>query len=382
MAPTTPCFVFDLVQFRERVSALAEECLKTGGRYIYPLKANDTPQVVACVRDLDIGLDTCSREEIDIARSAGFAAQDVTCCGTGFGREELSQLLEAGVRLDLDSMDELLQVAELAPGSEIGLRIALPPLGRHPWRAPYSEKFGIRLSELRTVEERVGTGDVVVRRLHVHPAPLDVNSMDELVGHLAPFTALSQHLESINTGGGWGDGSGAEWRGEARRHVAAARDLASRLGADQFVVEPGEFVAAPAGRLLTRIRAVKPPVEASSRHTLIVDAPYTLSVGSGMVDPYPIESWTAAEADPQGQPLQCDVYGRNNTPHDRIGVVRLVDPSPGKLLVVSGQGAYVRAGYGRFNARPTPATIVAEDGLAAFRASWTGVNTENQRGDR
>ena len=354
----TPHFVLDIERLRERIELLADMCREAGGEYAFPLKVNYAPEVLDCVRRTGVALDVCSVEEVALALTAGFAPAAVTCCGAGLDRRELEQLSEAKIRLDLESLDEIRLLADVSPGSDIGLRIAQPSAGSDSWRACYSDKFGVRRTEIEPLRRILDRGGLTVSRLHLHPSPLESTGSDDLEPYLAPFAAMCRPLESVNWGGGWHLDDAEGWPQAAAARIARARAAAEALGADAFVVEPGEAVVAPAGRLLTRIRSVKPPAEGRPRHVIIVDAPYTMAVGSGLVPGYPIEACDDPPVEGRRSPVSCVVYGRNNTPHDLIGEAALVDPSPDMLLCVGGQGAYVLAGYGQFNARSAPEVML------------------------
>lgn len=353
-AVDTPCFVLDRQVVAARMRAMQDACASHGAAYTFPVKANPHPAVLDQARAAGLPLDLCSVEELQAALEAGFSSQALTICGAGLDSAELRTCVKRGVRVDLDSLDELAAMPRGEPRAEVGLRIAVPAHG--PQGSPsYGLKFGLVPDELPAAAALAATQGLHIVRLHLHGAPPTPELEPLLRDTLAGWVSALGSVKEISFGGGFGDGLSADWLGRTADLVAAGVRIARELRVEAVVFEPGEAVVGPAGWLLTRVRVRKlRTTPGGPRTVLITDTPYTTSVGTGLVSAsYPI--WRVSQAPARGAVEQCDVYGRNNTPLDLIAAgVQLLAPSPGTMLAAGGQGAYVASLLGSFNKRRVP----------------------------
>jgi diaminopimelate decarboxylase len=141
---------------------------------------------------------------------------------------------------------------------------------------------------------------------------------------------------------------------------ARFEDLERALGRPlRLLIEPGRYVVAEAGVLLTRVTTVKP---ARDRTWIGVDSGMHHLVRPAMYGSYH-EVW--APVIREGAVQRCSVVGPICESGDVLAEDRvMVPPAEGDLLVVATAGAYGYAMASQYNLRGRPAEVLLADGRA------------------
>jgi diaminopimelate decarboxylase len=170
-------------------------------------------------------------------------------------------------------------------------------------------------------------------------------------------------LHELDIGGGLGIAYRPEDAPEGPTALAAGlRPLRAGRTLD-LVLEPGRFLAGPAGVLLTTVSYVKQVEDEAGRPRplLIADAGMTDLLRPALYNAWhPV--WPATEA-AAGEPV--DLVGPVCESSDvlalgrRLGTVR-----PGDLLAIGQTGAYGYAMASQYNARPRPAEVLVSGATA------------------
>jgi diaminopimelate decarboxylase len=128
-------------------------------------------------------------------------------------------------------------------------------------------------------------------------------------------------------------------------------------------LEPGRFLVAPSGFLVTRVNSVKTtPVKTFVN----VDAGFETLVRPAMYQAYHRVRVVGRTEDP----MQVDVAGNVCETGDILAAERILPrPHPGDLVVVLDAGAYGFSMASEYNARPLPAEVLVDgDKTALIRA--------------
>ncbi len=180
--------------------------------------------------------------------------------------------------------------------------------------------------------------------------------------------AGATHLASLDLGGGlpvrYSDEDDADLDGFA----AIARAAATRSGLE-ILVEPGRFIVANAGVLLTRVLYRK---RSGGTEYVVVDAGMTELLRPSHYDAFhriePVESPDSAPG------IVADVVGPVCETGDFLARARdCPDVQPGALLAVHSVGAYGFVMASHYNARPRVPEVVVDGGrwaLATARESY------------
>ena len=373
----TPTYCYANAMLVARYRALAEAAPHALIRY--SIKANDTLAVIRTFARLGAGADIISGGELHRALRAGMAPDGLVFAGPAKSRDEMDLALASGVgQFNVESPAELdaLDAAARAHGTRAPVALRVNPdvdAGTHDKIATgrRGDKFGIDDAEIPALYARAAALE------GIEPVGLAVHIGSQLTS-LAPFEAAFDRLvalvEILRAAGhsverlGLGGGLGVRYREEMPPDVAAYGALVERarqrLGVT-MLIEPGRWLVAPAGLLLTRVIAVK---QAGGRCWALVDAAM-----NDLLRPALYDAWHAidpvAEAAPGVATVETEIAGPVCESGDVLGRGRQLPPlAAGDLLAVRDVGAYGSVMASTYNSRPLPAEVMVRgDALSSIR---------------
>ena len=380
----TPLYVQDLDRVRENCGRLRAAFPDADVRYA--VKAHTGQAVLEAVRDAGLDAECASAGEVDRALAAGFDGARLHYTAVNPPARDLDYVAgvaetDPALTVTVGAVDTLDRLAERGYDGRVCVRVN-PGVGAgHHEKVTTggAAKFGIpydRAAEAaRDAAERF---DVVGVHAHagsgIDPDQLDshrelVARMGELARELTdPDDAgvAPLDLEYVDVGGGFG----VPYREDAPAldlpAVAdATRDAVAPLPEGvELAVEPGRYVVADAGGLLTRLHTVKPtPDEA----VVGVDAGMTDLLRPAMYDAYhPIRNLGGAEGEPavdEREATPVTVAGPICETGDTLAKDRAIAaPARGDRLAVGVAGAYGYEMASQYNSRPRPAEVALDDG--------------------
>ena len=375
----TPLYVVDLGRVTENCDRLREAFPEADVRYA--VKAHTGRSVLETVRRAGLDAECASAGELQRALAAGFPGDRLHYTAVNPPARDLDAVVSAweshpDLTVTVGATDTLDRLEERGFDGRICLRVN-PGIGaghHEKVRTGGDAKFGVPRS--RASEAAIDAAerfDLV--GLHAHAgsgiAGDDLADHRELVdrmGKLARTVAnrLDEEeypgLEYVDVGGGFGVPYRKEEPPLDLTAVAAAtRDaLGSVPGRNsdgaRLAIEPGRYVVADAGVLLTRVNTVKPTAET----TIVgVDAGMTDLLRPALYDAYhPIANLSAdrfQEAIPAtvAGPIceSADVFCDNRP---------LTRPERGDVLAVGIAGAYGYEMASQYNSRPRPAEVAVD----------------------
>ena len=380
----TPLYVQDLDRVRENCGRLRAAFPDADVRYA--VKAHTGQAVLEAVRDAGLDAECASAGEVDRALAAGFDGARLHYTAVNPPARDLDYVVgvaetDPDLTVTVGAADTFDRLAERGYDGRVCVRVN-PGVGAgHHEKVTTGgvAKFGIpydRAAEAaRDAAERF---DVVGVHAHagsgIDPDQLDshrelVARMGELARELTdPDDAgvAPLDLEYVDVGGGFG----VPYREDAPAldlpAVAdATRDAVAPLPEGvELAVEPGRYVVADAGVLLTRVNTVKPtPDEA----VVGVDAGMTDLLRPAMYDAYhPIRNLGGAEGEPavdEREATPVTVAGPICETGDTLAKDRAIAaPARGDRLAVGVAGAYGYEMASQYNSRPRPAEVALDDG--------------------
>ena len=373
----TPTYCYANAALVARHQALAEAAPHALIRY--SIKANDTLAVIRTFARLGAGADIISGGELHRALRAGMAPDSLVFAGPAKSRNEMELALASGVgQFNVESPAELdaLDAAARAQGTRAPVALRVNPdvdADTHDKIATgrRGDKFGIDDGEIPALYARAAALE------GIEPVGLAVHIGSQLT-RLAPFEAAFDRLvtlvEELRAAGhtvervGLGGGLGVRYRDETPPDVAAYGALVERarqrLGVT-MLIEPGRWLVAPAGLLLTRVIAVK---QAGGRCWALVDAAM-----NDLMRPALYDAWHAidpvADPAPGAAMVETEIAGPVCESGDVLGRGRQLPPlAAGDLLAVRDAGAYGSVMASTYNSRPLPAEVMVRgDALSSIR---------------
>ena len=371
----TPAYVYSARTVREQYARLSGALAGVPHRIHYSVKANSNLALLSLLRELGSGVDIVSGGELHRARLAGFAGDDVVFSGVGKTEDELRDALHAGVRLiNVESEAELRVVSAVADRLAVDAPVALrvnPEVdvdtphhytrtgGRgHKFGIPHDEvvslaRVAVGLPRVRLVGLDMHVGSQLTR---LEPYETGVARLLEL---LEPVRAIAgDDLRYLDIGGGLAVSYGGEVPGDVDAFGALAQRAARESGLS-LIVEPGRFLVAESGVLLTRVIYRK---RSGGKEYVITDAGMT-----ELVRPSHYQAYHHIEAvDTVPGRLVADVVGPVCESGDFLALDRELEAvDEGALLAVRTAGAYGFVMASNYNSRPRPPEVLVDAGRFA-----------------
>ncbi|MDH5179251.1 MAG: type III PLP-dependent enzyme [Gammaproteobacteria bacterium] len=227
----------------------------------YAVKANPAVEILTLLRDRGARFDIASVYELDKVLGLGVTADRCSYGNTIKKRKDIRYFYEKGVRLFAsDAEPDLRNIAELAPGAKVYIRILTE--GSHTADWPLSRKFGCQIDmavELLVLAKQLGLEPYGLS-FHVGSQQRDIGAWDAAIGKVKIiFDRLRDengiHLKMINLGGGFPANYISRTNDLATYATEITRFLKEDFG-DHFpeiILEPGRSLCSNAGILVSEV---------------------------------------------------------------------------------------------------------------------------------
>lgn len=396
----TPCYVYSKAFIEQQLTRFSVAFADLPVTPCYAAKANTNPAILELIANfqpavkspLQWGIDAVSGREIAAGIDAGFDRDRMIFSGVGKRQEEIEFAINQGVTMNVESLFELhdiIQSAEaLKKQARIGLRVNPDVDAKtHPkiTTGTRKNKFGMSMpmvhQALDLANKHPGHINLAGLSIHIGSQITDVRAWSEAALALVRLTddvhsSGRAELEFIDFGGGFpiryrNDAAPpdiATFADAIRTAMAGASHPATK--ALLMLVEPGRWVIAEAGGLLTSVMGVKGgPEEGLKERFIVVDASMTELLRPALYDAchdITFESAVAEEPDTSDSELaesfECEVVGPVCESSDVLGSqVKLPGiPHKKQLALIHQAGAYGYTMASHYNQRPLPPEILIE----------------------
>ncbi|WJN59823.1 MULTISPECIES: diaminopimelate decarboxylase [unclassified Pseudomonas] len=364
----TPTYVYSRAHIEAQYRAYADALAGMPHLVCFAVKANSNLGVLNVLARLGAGFDIVSRGELERVLAAGGEPAKIVFSGVGKTRDDMRRALEVGVHcFNVESVDELerlqLVAAELGKTAAISLRVN-PDVdaGTHPYISTglKENKFGIDIEQAPAVYARaaalpnlqvVGVDCHIGSQLTTLPPFLD--ALDRLLALIDQLASQGIQIKHLDLGGGLG----VQYRDEqpplagdyikAVRERIAGRDLA-------LVFEPGRYIVANAGVLLTRVEYLK--------HTTHKDFAIIDAAMNDLIRPALYQAWMdVTPVQPRdGEARSYDLVGPICETGDFLAKGRELVLAEGDLLAVRSAGAYGFVMSSNYNTRGRAAEVLVD----------------------
>jgi diaminopimelate decarboxylase len=372
----TPTWVYGAGTLRARARRLRQAF--PGMAVHYALKANDHLAVLAVLRGEGLGADIVSSGEMMRAEKAGFAAARTVFSGVGKTRQDIERAVSHGLgQINVESAEELRLVAAVGQAEGVRIPVALrvnPDVdaGTHDKISTgrKGDKFGIPLPDILPLYEQAARlPGIDLRGLAVHIG----SQIFDLAPYRAAYGKLAALIGNLRARGlavhamDCGGGLAVPYRNEPAplSEAWAATITRAFAGLDLALsIEPGRWIAAPAGILLTRV--IRTRRHGMGRPLHIVDAamndlarPAMYGAWHGVVPVSPVALHGAPEA--------ADIAGPVCESSDFLARNRMLPPlEDDSLVAILDVGAYGAVMSSSYNARPAAAQVMVDAGSAVL----------------
>jgi len=408
----TPLYVYSAEQIGHRYQLFAQAFSSRPHTICYAVKANSSLAILRLLAEQGAGFDIVSGGELERVRKASKAAlKKVVFSGVGKQIWEIDDALRANILLfnveseaelhllsaraealgkvarfalrvnillfNVESEAELDLLAARAELLNLRARFALrvnPDVfaETHPYISTglSEHKFGIDIKAARTIYRKAA------KSKWLDPAGVSVH-IGSQIRKVAPFTAAlarvaaliaelrkdGHDIRYVDAGGGLGIDYGTTAFDPAKQVEKYAAALTKGLAGEpaHLLLEPGRFIVAQAGALLTRILFVK---KNGKKTFVITDAAMNDLIRPALYHAHheilPVRQPTKS----RNPELEVDVVGPVCESGDFFARDRaLPTVKPGDLVVLLDAGAYGMSQTSNYNTRPRPAEVLI-DGAA------------------
>lgn len=346
-------YVYD----RDTVSARARAVagLTSVNRAWYAMKANPHPELLKAVRTAGLGFECVSMGEVARVRETfpDIAPDEILFTPNFAPRAEYEAALALGTHITIDGLHPLKEWPDLFKGREIILRVNPDtPRGHHEHvrTAGPKAKFGIPREQISTARAFANAAGAIVKGLHAHAGSgiTEAGHWQEVAGILADAAEGFDAVRILNVGGGLGVAATPDAPELDLAEVDATLNaVRANLPGFDLWMEPGRYLVAEAGVLLSRVTQVK-----ESFGTRFV------GVGTGMnslIRPalygarHEIVNLSRLDENPAGM---ASIVGPICESADLLGADRLLpDTHEGDVLLIAEAGAYGAVMSSRYNLR-------------------------------
>jgi diaminopimelate decarboxylase len=377
----TPLYVYSASQIRYRFGLFQEAFAERPFTVCYAVKANSALAILRMLAGLGAGFDIVSGGELERVRRADKKAlKRVVFSGVGKQVWEIDAALMAGILMfNVESEAELVLLASRAELLGIRARFALrvnPDVfaDTHPYISTglREHKFGIDIGLARAIYRKAARFkwlDPVGVSVHIGS---QIRAVEPFAAALARVAALVGDLRKdghdiryVDAGGGLGidyNDSPAEPKFDPARKVneyaAALKKVSATLDA-HLLLEPGRFLVAQAGALLTRVLVVK---KNGTKTFVITDAAMNDLIRPAL---YQAHHEILPVMKAKGKGSAVDVVGPVCESGDFFARDRVMPRvKAGDLVVLLDAGAYGMSQSSNYNTRVRPAEVLVDGATA------------------
>jgi diaminopimelate decarboxylase len=370
----TPLYVYSAGHITQRVELFQQAFSVVPHMLCYAVKANSSLAILQLLAGLGSGFDVVSGGELERVLAVDqMAAGRIVFSGVGKTVAEMDLALRANILMfNVESQEELELLSERAAklGKEARVALRVNPdvfAETHPYISTgmREHKFGIDIRRARAVYRKAG------KQLEACGVSVHIGSQ---IRSSDPFGAAAQRVSKlivdlrkdghairfIDIGGGLGVEYHLDRPFDAAEkvHQYAAAVIPAIRSVDglKLLLEPGRFIVAQAGALITRVLYVKKNGE---KTFVITDAAMNDLIRPALYQAY--HEIIPVKRSRSSHKMTADVVGPVCETGDFFARDRELSPlKQGDLAAILDVGAYGMASASNYNSRPRPAEVLVD----------------------
>lgn len=350
-----------------------------GADIYYATKANDSLAIMRILAKKGAGADVFSYGELYMALLAGIPREKIIFNGNSKTDLELRKAVELGIKVSVDSQDELHTLSEIAKIEKRTVKIAFrinPDVSTKTHvkisTGQRSSKFGIPSEEVvstyREAKELPGISPCGIH-CHIGSQILDTSpfteSINKVMDLVEKIAGIGINIEFIDMGSGLGipykkDEQAPTPKDHANAILPIFRERTKAIGiSPKLILEPGRYIVADTTILLTRVNTVKK----TAKNFVGVDAGFNLLIRPIMYDSYHYVVVANKASSPPEETYT--IVGPICEAGDVLAKDReLPIIQKGDLIALLGTGAYGFSMSSQYNGRPRCTEILVKDGTS------------------
>jgi len=363
----TPTYVYNFKKVREQINKLKKAFTYPKTKFLYAIKANFNSHLVKEIIGNGFGIDAVSPEEVIFGYLHGADTPSMMFTGNNMSDEDMRIVYKLKTLLNIGSLSELEKFGKFYPYSNICVRFNLGiGAGNHYYNLTGGEesKFGVPPSQLQDVLGIINKHNLKLVGIHQHIGSgwLDIESPLNALEIILELASQIKGLDFIDLGGGFGIPYKPDEKelniNELGRKISEGfakfcRDYGKEL---ELRLEPGRYIVAQAGYLLTKVTTIK-----ENSHGKIF-----VGVNSGMNHMIRVPLYGAYHkiinlSNLKGKQKTYDICGNVCESSDFFAKERLISEiKEGDILSIEDTGAYGFAMSSNYQLRSKPTEVIVD----------------------
>ena len=273
----TPLYVYDLSIIDRQLKKLKEAFKKLDNYQIhFAAKALSNISILRYIKSLGLGLDAVSIEEVRTGIKCGYDVKKILFTPNGVNFSEIKEAMALGVKINLDSLESLIDFSKAYPNQTVSVRInpgVMAGGNENISVGHLDSKFGITEESLDEIVKMDKEKKIKVTTLHIHTgSDIIKNNHFELgIRKIFSIAHKFQNIETIDLGGGikipyfFGD-TETDLNKYAEVINEEVEKFKQKKGKNlKLIFEPGKFLVSDSGYFITKVNYVKK----SSKNTFV-----------------------------------------------------------------------------------------------------------------
>lgn len=368
----SPLYVYDKEQIERNYMKLKNAFEKNyqSTKIHYSVKANSNPNILRIFNDLGSGTDCSSPIELLLSAKSGFSKDNILYTGNYESEEDLEAALKYADRINLDDINSFDRLMRIGKPNIISFRIN-PGIGRGGFEgittAGSDAKFGVPYEKAKIAYQKAIDSGIERFGIHIMTGSNNlepyyfaeiVEKLMMIAGNL--FKSLNIKPEYIDIGGGFGvpyeddeEELNIDLTAQLISEVLLEKLQKYDLGTPELLIEPGRYLVANAGYLLSKVIGLKN----SYKNFAGIDAGMTTLLRPALYGAKH-RAMVYAKTELQQNINICGQICENSD--ILLKSIFLPTLEEGDILILRDAGAYGFVMSSNYNNRPRPAEVLVD----------------------
>jgi len=363
----TPLYVYDLSIIESQYRKL-QNAFKNLDNYKihFAAKSLSNISVLKFIKNLEIGLDAVSIEEVKIGIKCGFKKHEILFTPNGVNFSEIKEAKSLGVKINLDSLESIKDFSENYPNDPISIRInpGIYAGGNEKISVGHSNsKFGIPEEFINDLIKMDEENRINVTGLHIHTGS-DITKNNEFEKGIKKIFSIAtkfKNIESIDLGGGikipyFSGDTETNLNDYAKAVEEEHNKFKNNTGKKlKIIFEPGKFLVSDSGYFITSVNYIK---KSQNNNFIQVNSGFNHFLRPTLYNSY---HEVINLSNPNDKKEECTIVGYI-CEKDTLAEKRMISKiSKGDLLCFKNAGAYGYNMSSNYNSRLRPAELCIHD---------------------
>ena len=265
----TPIYVYDLSIIENQYRKLQNSFKNLNNYKVhFASKSLSNISILKFIKNLGLGLDAVSLEEIKTGIICGFNKDEILYTPNGVDFSEIQEAKSIGVKINLDSLESIKEYSKHYPNQSISIRInpGIYAGGNENISVGHSNsKFGIPEEFLEDLVMMDKESKIKVTGLHIHTGSdiIKNNQFEEGIKKIFSIATKFERIESIDLGGGikipyFSGDTETNLEDYATIIEIEYEKFKNKTGKElKLIFEPGKFLVSEAGYFITKVNYIK-----------------------------------------------------------------------------------------------------------------------------